>query len=60
MPQPSKNPWQTISTKIAHQSTWLTVREDKIITLGGPKGIYSIVDCKPGVLVIAMTDADEI
>jgi 8-oxo-dGTP pyrophosphatase MutT (NUDIX family) len=55
-----QNPWKTLSSRIAYQSPFLTIREDKVITPGGSEGMYSVVESKPGVLIIALTDADEI
>lgn len=54
------NPWKTLSSHIAYRSPYLTVREDKVITPGGNEGVYSVVESKPGVLVIAQTSNDEI
>lgn len=51
------SPWKTLSSRIAYQTSSLTVREDKVITPGGSEGVYSIVESKPGVLVIARTDS---
>lgn len=53
------NPWKKISSKVAYQSPWLTVREDTVITPGGKEGLYSVVESKPGVLVIALTNTHE-
>jgi len=56
----SDNPWKTVSSKIAYQSPWLTVREDAVITPGGGEGVYSVVESKPGVLVIALSDDHQV
>ncbi|HEV2412778.1 MAG TPA: NUDIX hydrolase [Candidatus Saccharimonadales bacterium] len=56
----NKNPWQTLTSRIAYQGPYLTVREDSVITPGGTKGVYSVVESKPGVLVIAQNDSDEV
>lgn len=55
-----QNPWKKVSSKIAYQSPWLTVREDKTINPGGKEGIYSVVESKPGVLVVAITRENEV
>ncbi|HET7301958.1 MAG TPA: NUDIX hydrolase [Candidatus Saccharimonadales bacterium] len=54
------NPWKKVSSRIAYQSPWLTVREDKIINPGGEEGLYSVIESKPGVIVIALTERREI
>lgn len=56
----SDNPWKTISSKEAYRSPWLTVREDKVLTPGGSEGIYSVVESKPGVLVVALNENNEL
>jgi len=60
MSKQDSNPWKTLSSRIAYQSPYLTVREDKVLTPGGSEGTYSVVESKPGVLIIAQTDNDEI
>jgi 8-oxo-dGTP pyrophosphatase MutT (NUDIX family) len=52
------NPWKTLDSKIVYQNPWITVHEDKVIHPGGGEGIYSVIDAKDGVLVIA-EDADK-
>jgi 8-oxo-dGTP pyrophosphatase MutT (NUDIX family) len=59
-PQDNANPWKTLSSSIAYQSPFLTVREDKVITPGGKPGVYSVIESKPGVFIVAETDNDEI
>ncbi len=59
-PQEDVNPWKTLSSRTVYKNPWLTVREDAVITPGGSEGIYSVVESKPGVLIIAQTEADEI
>ena len=54
------NPWKTLSSRIAYQNPYITVREDKVITPGGSEGIYGVVESKPGVLIVAQTDNDEV
>lgn len=60
MKEESSNPWKTISSKIAYQNPWLTVREDQVITPGGSKGTYGVIESKPGVLVIALNEHNEL
>src|SRR5581483_196746 len=57
---PHTNPWKTLTSRIAYQSPYLTVREDTVITPGGSEGTYSVVESKPGVLIIAETTNNEI
>ena len=56
----SNNPWKKVSSTVAYQSPWLTVREDLVINPGGKESRYSIVESKPGVLVIALNERNEI
>lgn len=49
----NENPWKTLETKVVYRNPWITVHEDKVIHPGGGEGIYSVVDAKDGVLVIA-------
>ena len=55
------NPWQTLSSRIAYNDNpYLRVREDKVIKPDGTEGLYSVVESKSGVVVIARTDHDEL
>lgn len=49
-----------MSSKVAYHSPWLTVREDTIINPGGKEGLYSVIESKPGVLVIALNEHHKI
>ena len=59
-PEKNNNPWKTLSSKLALDTPWLKVREDKVITPGGEEGQYYVIESKPGVLVIAETNQKEI
>ncbi len=54
------NAWKKVSSKIVYQSPFMTVREDQVATDSGKKGIYNLIDPRPGVFVIAETENDEI
>jgi 8-oxo-dGTP pyrophosphatase MutT (NUDIX family) len=54
------NIWKKVSSNIVYQSPFMTVREDQVATDSGKKGIYNLIDPRPGVLVIAETETDEI
>ena len=54
------NPWKKLSTKIVHKNNWYSVRQDKVITPGGKKGVYSVVTSPPGVYIVAINDRKEI
>ncbi len=56
----SKNPWKTLATKLIYENPWLRLREDKVIRPDGEEGIYSVVDTRLAVGVIALTEDDEI
>lgn len=38
-----KNPWRTLSSKVAYENPWIVVRENQVINPGGGKGIYGVV-----------------
>jgi 8-oxo-dGTP pyrophosphatase MutT (NUDIX family) len=54
------NPWQTLGSKIIYQNPWMTMREDAVRMPNGHEGIYGYIDSKPGVFIIALTEADEL
>lgn len=50
-----KNPWKTISTREIYHNQWLRLREDQIISPGGKKGIYGVVETTSAIAVIPLT-----
>lgn len=55
-----KNPYQTVSSKIAYKTPYVTMREDKIIQPDGQPGIYSVIDDVNGAFVVAVNDRNEV
>jgi len=51
-----KNPWKTLSSKAVYSNPWIRVREDKVITPHGDAGIYGVVEAKPAVGIVALSD----
>jgi 8-oxo-dGTP pyrophosphatase MutT (NUDIX family) len=51
-----KNPWKTLASREIYKNQWIRLREDKVITPTGTNGIYSVVELKPAVGVIPITD----
>lgn len=54
------NPWKTLVSRIVYKNTWLVLREDKVIRPDGNEGIYSVVEIRPSVAIVAINDTDEI
>ncbi len=54
------NPWKTVSSKQIYTNPWITLREDQVIRPDGKKGIYSVVDTRTAIGIIALTPLDEI
>ena len=51
-----ENPWKTISSKEIYKNQWIRLREDKVITPTGTDGIYGVVETKPAIGVIPLTN----
>jgi 8-oxo-dGTP pyrophosphatase MutT (NUDIX family) len=56
----SENPWQTLATRIVYTNHWLRLREDQVIRPDGREGIYSVVEMRPSVGILAVNEADEV
>ncbi len=57
--QSSKNPWQTHSTKVVYDNTWIQVSESLVTNPGGGDGIYGVVHFKNRAIgVIPIDDQD--
>jgi 8-oxo-dGTP pyrophosphatase MutT (NUDIX family) len=54
------NPWQTLATRTVYVNPWLRLREDTVIRPDGGEGIYSVVELRPSVGILAVNDADEV
>jgi 8-oxo-dGTP pyrophosphatase MutT (NUDIX family) len=55
-----RNPWKTLSSRIAYQNPWLRVREDRVIRPDGGPGVYGVVEIRPSVGIVALNERDEI
>ncbi len=58
MPKP-KNPWKTLKSRIVYKNPWMTVREDAVFDPMGKRGIYSVIERAPVVVIIALTKKQE-
>ncbi len=54
------NPWQTHSSRIVYSNAWIRVREDQVTRPDGGPGIYSVVEIRPSVGIVALNERDEI
>ena len=51
------NPWKRLSSREIYQNPWIRVREDQVITPHGKDGIYGVVEAKPAIGVVALTES---
>jgi 8-oxo-dGTP pyrophosphatase MutT (NUDIX family) len=54
------NPWKTLDSRIAYENAWLRLREDRVLRPDGNEGIYSVVELRPSVGIIALNQNREI
>jgi ADP-ribose pyrophosphatase len=54
------NPWRTHSSRIVYGNSWIRVREDQVTRPDGGPGIYSVVEIRPSVGIVALNERDEI
>ncbi len=54
-----RNPWKTVSSRVAYENAWLRVREDAVVRPDGGPGIYGVVEIRPSVGVLAFNAAGE-
>lgn len=47
-----KGPWTIIDSKEIYKNPWIDLREDKVIKPDGTKGIFGVVEMKPGVSIL--------
>ena len=51
------NPWKRLSSREIYKNPWIRVREDQVITPHGKDGIYGVVEAKPAIGVVALTES---
>jgi len=56
----SENPWKTLGSRVVYASSWLRFREDTVIRPDGREGLYGVVEMRPSVGVVALSEADEV
>ncbi|UZN03565.1 NUDIX domain-containing protein [Cellulomonas sp. S1-8] len=52
--------WQTVSSRVVYENPWITVREDDAVAPDGSPAAYGVVELRPSVFVVALTDDDEV
>lgn len=55
-----ENHWKTLSSRIAYETPWIKVQEDKVIRPDGKEGLYSFLKLGAAVFVVAVNDNDEV
>jgi 8-oxo-dGTP pyrophosphatase MutT (NUDIX family) len=50
------NPWKRLSSKTIYQNEWIRLREDQVITPTGTEGIYGVVETKPAIGIVPLTN----
>lgn len=55
-----RNPWKTVSSRIAYENAWIRVREDRVIRPDGGPGVYGVIEVPPSAGVVALNEQDEI
>lgn len=54
-----KNPWKTVSSKEIYKNAWIRLREDQVITPAGDNGIYGVVEAKPAIGIVPLSESLE-
>ena len=52
--------WRTVSSRVVYENPWITVREDDAVAPDGRPALYGVVELRPSVFVVALTDDDEV
>ena len=55
-----RGPWIRIASRVAYKTPWTTVREDRVIKPDGKPGIFSVVQFKSGVRVLALDEKQNV
>jgi 8-oxo-dGTP pyrophosphatase MutT (NUDIX family) len=49
------NPWKKLSSQKIYHNKWFSLREDKVISPGGEKSIYGVVETSPAIAIVPFT-----
>ena len=60
MPDETKSPWQTISSKQVYGNPWIVVREDQVVRPDGEPGIYGVIHFKNIAVGILAVEEDHV
>lgn len=52
--------WRTVSSRVVYENPWIRVREDDALAPDGRPALYGVVELRPSVFVVALTDDDEV
>lgn len=52
----AKGPWKVTNSKNIYKNPWISVKEDEVIRPDGTKGIFGVVEMKPGVTILPYDD----
>ncbi|MBX7094884.1 MAG: NUDIX hydrolase [Flavobacteriales bacterium] len=54
----TKNPWTTISSRLAYENKWIRIHHNEVIHPGGDPGIYGVVEFRNIAIGIIVLDED--
>ena len=54
------SPWKTLSSRIIYENPWIKLREDQVVAPSGAQGIYSVVESRVAVGVLAFDSSGDI
>lgn len=58
--KPKLNSWKKLSSRVVYKNQWIKIHEDRVIRPDGKKGIYGYMVTPPAVLIVALTDNQEL
>ena len=56
----NENPWRTLGSRIIYANSWLRLREDQVLRPDGRQGIYGVVEMRPSVGIVAVSEAGQV
>lgn len=56
----TRNPWKLRSSRLVYETPWLRVIEDRVVRPDGADGIYSYIETRVAVGVVALTPEREV
>lgn len=55
-----RNPWRTLSSRVAYRNEWIAIREDALVRPDGSTGTFAVVEIPPSAGIVAVDETGRV